>query len=608
MLLEHAFLSGSLLDMSKIADLYHAYFNLVCTFSESPILIQLLLPLDPHIRPPQSDSIVNLLKKLDDLGCIFLKCLKDTDTTGADAFAKHINSTYEMVSDRIERFRASTAPVALYKNILSLPLAEKYRILLKDLRFDYMDMYEEGTLNHHYTSSAPTNKNPPAQKQLRLAQELADLSNSLPCEHTNAIFFRVDKTRMDFAKAIIMGSNDCPYGHGAFEYDIFFDDKYPNEPPKMNLTTTGSGAVRFNPNLYNCGKVCLSLLGTWRGQANENWDAKYSTIMQVLVSTQAIIMSDLVYFNEPGFEGEMNTPEGDKKNEAYCNIVRYCNIKFAMLGQLKNPSKGFETVIRRHFYLKKDEILKEVKSWIDLADKNEAQYVGLVNDHNVNWAKTFKEKKTKYKEMLIDIIKELEEELNKLKPPTESDLVKFNKKATTKRKQVNISEGIQNYDDVNVADDKEITIKSLNVNDESVKDRWSRYIGAMGIEAVARQSNSHVFISGMNALGVEIAKNIILAGCKSLTLHDSINANMKDLSGQFFLTSEDIGKNRAECCWKRIQQLNYYVKVECNTSKIVDFKDLKPMTVVIITEGCLEELYAINEFCRKNVILFISAE
>ena len=84
---------------------------------------------------------------------------------------------------------------------------------------------------------------------------------------------------MDFAKAIVMGSNDTPYAHGAFEYDIFFDDKYPNEPPKMNLTTTGNGAVRFNPNLYNCGKVCLSLLGTWRGSANENWDAKYSTIM-----------------------------------------------------------------------------------------------------------------------------------------------------------------------------------------------------------------------------------------------------------------------------------------------------------------------------------------
>jgi hypothetical protein len=30
---------------------------------------------------------------------------------------------------------------------------------------------------------------------------------------------------------------------------------------QVNLQTTGKGTVRFNPNLYNCGKVCLSLLG-----------------------------------------------------------------------------------------------------------------------------------------------------------------------------------------------------------------------------------------------------------------------------------------------------------------------------------------------------------
>jgi hypothetical protein len=42
-------------------------------------------------------------------------------------------------------------------------------------------------------------------------------------------------------------------------------------------------------------------------------------------------MSDDVYFNEPGFEGEAGTTEGIDKNEAYCNIVRFCNISFAMI-------------------------------------------------------------------------------------------------------------------------------------------------------------------------------------------------------------------------------------------------------------------------------------
>ena len=72
-------------------------------------------------------------------------------------------------------------------------------------------------------------------------------------------------------------------------------------------------------------------------------------------------MSNEVYFNEPGYEHEMNTPEGEKKNRGYQNIVKYCNIKYAMIDQIKNPPKGFEKAVKRSFFLKKDMILEEVK-------------------------------------------------------------------------------------------------------------------------------------------------------------------------------------------------------------------------------------------------------
>jgi len=187
-------------------------------------------------------------------------------------------------------------------------------------------------------------------------------------------------------KAMITGAVETPYAHGCYEFDIFFENSYPAGPPKMNLMTTGVGAIRFNPNLYACGKVCLSLLGTWRGQASENWDPKLSTILQVLLSVQAIIMSQEVYFNEPGFEGEQGTPDGEKRNEGYMNIVRYGNVKFAMLGQLKNPPKGFETVVKRHFYIKKEEILTDIHAWLKRADIEPAMYTGLVSDHNYSIA------------------------------------------------------------------------------------------------------------------------------------------------------------------------------------------------------------------------------
>jgi molybdopterin/thiamine biosynthesis adenylyltransferase len=43
----------------------------------------------------------------------------------------------------------------------------------------------------------------------------------------------------------------------------------------------------------------------------------------------------------------------------------------------------------------------------------------------------------------------------------------------------------------------------------------------MGIEAVAKQAAANIFISGIGALGIEIAKNLVLSGCKSITLHDT---------------------------------------------------------------------------------------
>jgi ubiquitin-protein ligase len=192
---------------------------------------------------------------------------------------------------------------------LELPLSKKYPILLKDLRFDYIEMKDStGKITkHHYASYYQPGHKSPVEKTIRLAQELADVSHALPIDHTNAIFVRCDRERVDYMQALIMGSNGTPYGHGAYLFDIYFEDTYPSGPPKVNLTTTGNGQIRFNPNLYACGKVCLSLLGTWQGSAMEKWDPKMSTLLQVLVSIQSIIMSEDIYFNEPGFEPEQGT-------------------------------------------------------------------------------------------------------------------------------------------------------------------------------------------------------------------------------------------------------------------------------------------------------------
>jgi len=72
-----------------------------------------------------------------------------------------------------------------------------------------MSMKQEGAsqYNHYWKDMITTGGVVNPKKMVRLAQELADLSNALPNNDTNAIFVRVDQDRVDVMKAIITGSN-----------------------------------------------------------------------------------------------------------------------------------------------------------------------------------------------------------------------------------------------------------------------------------------------------------------------------------------------------------------------------------------------------------------
>lgn len=106
-----------------------------------------------------------------------------------------------------------------------------------------------------------------------------------------------------------------------------------------------SGGLRLNPNLYECGKVCLSLLGTWSGKGCEKWDPNKSTMLQVLVSIQALVLNEKPYFNEPGYEMTANTNHGEKNALAYNETAFLYSCK-TMMYSLRKPPK-VSTVIRR---------------------------------------------------------------------------------------------------------------------------------------------------------------------------------------------------------------------------------------------------------------------
>jgi ubiquitin-protein ligase len=128
--------------------------------------------------------------------------------------------------------------------------------------------------HYHFRQFSP----PSRSKLIRIAKEISALSTSLPISASTSVFVRVDQERLDIVRCLISGPQDTPYQNGLFIFDIYFPANYPNSPPLCQLRTTGNGTFRFNPNLYECGKVCLSLLGTWQGPG---WDPKNSTLLQV---------------------------------------------------------------------------------------------------------------------------------------------------------------------------------------------------------------------------------------------------------------------------------------------------------------------------------------
>ena len=222
---------------------------------------------------------------------------------------------------------------------------------------------------HHYQKSHGSSQ-PSSSAMLRMAQEQASLVSSLPLSLSSTVFVAVAEDRADFLRAIIFGPEDTPYASGAFLFDIAFPPNYPTTNPKVNLMTTGGGSVRFNPNLYNCGKVCLSLLGTWSGAEGENWNPDTSTFLQVLISIQSLILVPRPYFNEPGYERTMGTPEGERQSNEYSRQRMVATIQWAMVDMIQNPPPGFAEIIHAHFYLKQHIILATVEGWY--ADAQEA--------------------------------------------------------------------------------------------------------------------------------------------------------------------------------------------------------------------------------------------
>ncbi|CAI9088658.1 OLC1v1023054C1 [Oldenlandia corymbosa var. corymbosa] len=210
---------------------------------------------------------------------------------------------------------------------------EKYgapdEFLKKFETFKRFDMVEDFS-DHHFSKNNSSTK-PPREWAKKIQEEWRILEEHLPGQ----IFVRVYESRMDLLRAVIIGAEGTPYHDGLFFFDVFFPSNYPSVPPLVHYLSRG---YRINPNLYNSGKVCLSLLNTWNGSGKEKWIPKQSTILQVLVSIQGLILNTKPYFNEPGYASMSGSPEGEKLSLQYNENTFILSLK-TMVGSIRNPPK-----------------------------------------------------------------------------------------------------------------------------------------------------------------------------------------------------------------------------------------------------------------------------
>ncbi|KAL3303547.1 ubiquitin-activating enzyme e1 1 [Colletotrichum asianum] len=151
------------------------------------------------------------------------------------------------------------------------------------------------------------------------------------------------------------------------------------------------------------------------------------------------------------------------------------------------------------------------------------------------------------------------------------------------------------------------SVVGLTEIDESL---YSRQLYVLGHEAMKRMGASNVLIAGLKGLGVEIAKNIALAGVKSLTLYDPGLISLADLSSQFFLHPEDVGKPRDEVTAPRVAELNAYTPIKVHQSSNLgeNLSQFDKYQVVVLTSLPLKLQTLIGDYCHSKGIYVVAAD
>lgn len=213
---------------------------------------------------------------------------------------------------------------------------------------------EDAPVTHHFYSSKLERND--QQRFLKAVQkEYFLLSESLP----PGVWVRSFGNRIDLLSVMIEGPTKTPYEDGLFMFDMQFSQDYPRSPPLVHYVSYSS--ERLNPNLYVEGKVCVSLLGTWMGKGTEVWGPS-STLLQLIVSIQGLILVPEPYYNEAGYEKQVSTQQGYENSRTYNELV-ILKLVQSMTEMLLSPPEVFKQIVYSHFALKGNQLCQRLQKY-----------------------------------------------------------------------------------------------------------------------------------------------------------------------------------------------------------------------------------------------------
>ncbi len=206
----------------------------------------------------------------------------------------------------------------------------------------------------------------------RLQKDIIEIIKEPLIEH--GIYYAHDENNFLNGYAVVFGPNDTIYRHGCYCFKFKFPTNYPFSPPKLTYMTN-DGETRFHPNLYRNGKVCISILNTWKG---EQWTSCQSikSILLMLVT----LFHNKPLLNEPGIK------ESSSQFIPYNKIITYKNLEIALLRNIDkekqinsmNKCQAFIPIYENYVRKNKKDILKYVEELKNNEEKS-TQYVRLYN-------------------------------------------------------------------------------------------------------------------------------------------------------------------------------------------------------------------------------------